>query len=114
MSLTDLASGFRDKEQLTRMRAVIHSCLADDRRQEECRYLMRFWWQLSMSYTEVSPEELRTHVGERKLAAVEALITAIRTSPERIDAWLDVIELEFPAILDRAYEAQSKSWDDEN
>ncbi|WP_157429828.1 hypothetical protein [Actinomadura oligospora] len=104
MSLTDLASGFRDEEQLTRVRAVIEWRLADDRRQQECRYLMRFWWQLSMPYREVSLEELRAHLGERKLAAVEALIAAIRTSPERIDAWADVVEPEFPVVHDRGHE----------
>lgn len=68
---------------------------------------MRFWWQLSMSYSEVSLEELRTHVGERKLAAVEALIAAIRTSHDRIDAWAEIVEVEFPVIHDRGYRAET-------
>lgn len=72
---------------------------------------MRFWWQLSMSYSEVSIEELRTHVGEHKLAAVEALITAIRTSHERIDAWADVVEQDFPIIHDRGYLAEDQAYE---
>ncbi|MEU6028667.1 hypothetical protein ABZ825_16865 [Streptomyces tauricus] len=49
MTLTDLSNGFRDDEQRRRVQAVIHDRLADDRDQQECRFLMRFWWQLSMS-----------------------------------------------------------------
>ncbi|MCW8103555.1 hypothetical protein OG288_01800 [Streptomyces tauricus] len=49
MTLTDLSNGFRDDEQRRRVQAVIHDRLADDRDQQECPFLMRFWWQLSMS-----------------------------------------------------------------
>ena len=67
---------------------------------------MRFWWQLSMSYQEVTLQELRTHVGEAKLQAVESLINAIRSSPEQTDAWIRTTEQDFPVIHDRGYEAE--------
>ncbi|MFF9119375.1 hypothetical protein ACF09Y_28045 [Streptomyces massasporeus] len=38
---------------------VIHDRLADDRDQQECRYLMRLWWQLGMYYREVTLDQLR-------------------------------------------------------
>ncbi|MDX8048437.1 hypothetical protein SK571_03500 [Lentzea sp. BCCO 10_0798] len=101
--LTDLHGGFRDDEQLSRARDVVVDRLADDREQEECRYLIRFAWQLRMSYREVCVEELRAHVGAEKLAAVEALIEAVRTSHDRIDAWIEAAEQEFPVIEDRGH-----------
>ncbi|NUP34896.1 MAG: hypothetical protein HOU01_24755 [Streptomycetaceae bacterium] len=48
MDLTDLRDGFRDDAQLWRARAIVPGRLADDRDQQECRYVMRFWWQLGM------------------------------------------------------------------
>ncbi len=62
---------------------------------------MRFWWQLGMPYTEVTLEQLRTHVSERKMEAIDMLIAAIRTSHEEIDAWADAVQREFPVIFDR-------------
>lgn len=107
MPLTDLNNGFRDDLQRKRAQAVIHDRLADDRKQDECRYLMRFWWQLLMTYQEVTEQELQTHVDAGKLQAIEALITAIRTSPDHIDAWILSAEDTFPIIHDRGYEANS-------
>ncbi|MFC8721554.1 hypothetical protein [Kitasatospora sp. NPDC057198] len=101
MTLTDLANGFRDDEQLQRVQAVVHNRLADDREPQECRYLMRFWWQLRMTYREVTVEELRQNVGERKLEAVLDLVDAVRSSHEEIDAWADAAEETFPVVLDR-------------
>ncbi|RCV51640.1 hypothetical protein [Marinitenerispora sediminis] len=101
MNLTDLRTGFRDDDQRQRARSVVHDRLADDREQQECRYLMRFWWQLGMPYEEVTVEQLRTHVGRPKLDAVEALISAIRTSPEMVDAWISAAEEAFPVSRDR-------------
>lgn len=49
---------------------------------------MRFWWQLSMPYQEVSVEELRLNVGRQKLDALVELISAIRSSHDEIHAWL--------------------------
>lgn len=53
----------------------------------EYRFLMRFWQQLSMSYREVSMRDLNLGVGQEKLAALEALVNAIRSSRAQIDAW---------------------------
>jgi hypothetical protein len=70
VDLRDLRSGFRDDDQRHRAGMVIHLRLADDREQDECRYLIKFQWQLSMTYTEVTVDELRAHVGAEKLAVV--------------------------------------------
>lgn len=105
MNLTDLSNGFRDGAQRRRTQAVIEERLADDRQQDECRYLMRFWWQLAMNYREVTARDLQTHVSEGKLKAVETLIDAIRSSPERIDAWILSAEQAFPVIHDQGHEA---------
>ncbi|MEV0749725.1 hypothetical protein AB0I75_31680, partial [Streptomyces sp. NPDC050273] len=88
MTLMDLRDGFRDAEQRECVQAMIASRLADDREPQECRYLMRFWWQLSMPYQEVSVAELRLNVGQQKLDVVLELVRAIRSSHEEIDAWL--------------------------
>ncbi|MFJ5774169.1 hypothetical protein [Streptomyces sp. NPDC093094] len=103
MCLTDLRAGFRDDEQLGRARSVIHSRLADDRDQQECRYLMRFWWQLSMPYQEVTLAQLRAYVGEPGLRLVEELVDAVRTSHEAIDAWIDAAERSLPVVHDRGH-----------
>ncbi|MFB6821282.1 hypothetical protein ACFCXA_06790 [Streptomyces virginiae] len=103
MTLTDLRDGFRDDGQRGCVQAVVHSRLADDREPQECRYLMRFWWQLSMGYQEVSLEELRLNVGRQKLDALMELISAIRSSHDEIDAWLDAAEKRFPVIQDRGF-----------
>ncbi|WP_446218829.1 hypothetical protein [Micromonospora sp. IBHARD004] len=101
MDLRNLRLGFRDDVQRSRAQRVIHDRLADDRLQDECRYLMKFWWQLSMSYQEVTIGELREHVGADKLRAVEALIEAIDQSPEDIDEWITWAVEVFPVIHDR-------------
>lgn len=99
--MTDLGEGFRDEAQRRRVQAVIHDRLADDREQQECRYLMRFWWQLSMPYQEVSMEQLQRNVRAPKLAVVEELINAIRTSHDEVDAWIVSTQQAFPVIQDR-------------
>ncbi|MFJ8430886.1 hypothetical protein ACIQ9P_06260 [Kitasatospora sp. NPDC094019] len=105
MSLTDLRDGFRDDEQLRRARRVVHDRLADDRDPQECRYLMRFWWQLGMTYQEVSMEQLGQYVGRPKLDVIEELISAVRAGHAEIDAWADMVEWAFPVTRDRGYEA---------
>ncbi|WP_053691210.1 hypothetical protein [Streptomyces sp. WM6372] len=103
MTLTDLRDGFRDDDQRQCVQAVVHSRLADDRQPQECRYLMRFWWQLSMPYQEVSLEELRLNVSRQKLDALMELISAIRSCHDEIDAWLAAAEKTFPVIQDRGF-----------
>jgi hypothetical protein len=101
VTLTDLHRGFRDESQRRLAQGVIMFRLADDRNQEECRYLMRLFWQLRMTYREVTEGELRRHVGPAKLEAVEDLITAIRTSPDAVDAWIEATSRTFPWVQDR-------------
>lgn len=79
MCLTDLSGKLVDGTQRRRVQQAVHDRLADDQDQDSCRYIMRFWWQLSMSYTEVTLEQLREYVHEPKLTAIERLIDAIRS-----------------------------------
>ncbi|WP_240670259.1 hypothetical protein [Actinoplanes solisilvae] len=105
MSLVDLRHGFRDENQLRLTQAIVMDRLADDREQEECRVLMKFWWQLAMTYREVTEADLDLHVSPAKREAVQELIDAIRNSPEAIDAWLANTPRRFPTVQDRGYEA---------
>ncbi|MFF0479502.1 hypothetical protein [Streptomyces sp. NPDC004284] len=109
MPLTDLRNGFRDDEQRRRVQAVIHDRLADDRDPQECRFLMRFWWQLSMPYREVTMRDLSLNVGREKLEALEALINAIRSSRAQIDAWAAGAERAFPVVEDRGFQGSPGS-----
>ncbi len=70
---------------------------------------MRFWWQLCMSYQEVSVEQLSLNVREPKLCVLERLISAIRTSHDEIDAWVATTREAFPVIQDRGFRAASDS-----
>lgn len=108
MDLRQLRTGFRDDDQRRRAGMVIQLRLADDRDQDECRYLLKFQWQLSMTYTEVTVEELRTHVRPEKLAAVEALIAALRSSPDDVERWIQDTVRSFPEIEDRGFQ----QWND--
>ncbi|MFD5036583.1 hypothetical protein ACFWMX_13340 [Streptomyces sp. NPDC058378] len=111
MTLTDLRDGFRDAEQRRCVQAMIASRLADDREPQECRHLMRFWWQLSMPYQEVSVAELRLNVGRRKLDVVMELVSAIRSSHEEIDAWLAGTVRTLPVLQDHGFSATSDNHD---
>ncbi|MEU9713867.1 hypothetical protein [Streptomyces sp. NPDC047976] len=105
MTLTDLNNGFRDDEQRRHVQRVIHDRLADDRDPQECRFLMRFWWQLVMPYREVSMDELRLNTSTPKLDVIQALISAIRSSHADIDAWITTRQQAFPVIQDRGFSA---------
>ncbi len=70
---------------------------------------MRFWWQLSMSYREVSMQDLSLNVGQEKLEALEELINAIRSSHAQIDAWAAGAERAFPVVEDRGFRGTSGS-----
>jgi hypothetical protein len=50
---------------------------------------------------QVTLQELREHVREPKLAAIEAFIAAIRSSDEDVDAWLAWATGTFPVIPHR-------------
>lgn len=84
------------------MQYVIRDRLADDRDQDECRYILRFCWQLAMPYTEVTLEQLREHVHAPKLAVLEDLIRAIRSSEEDVGAWIDMVMATYPVVLDHS------------
>ncbi|MFF1901786.1 hypothetical protein [Streptomyces sp. NPDC058206] len=109
MTLTDLGNGFRDDDQRRRVQAIVHDRLADDREPRECRYLMRFWWQLSMPYQEVSMAQISLNVRGPKLDVLENLISAIRTSHDEIDAWVATAQEAFPVIQDRGFRSASDS-----
>lgn len=66
---------------------------------------MRFWWQLVMSYQEVSMDELSLNVGKPKLDVIEALISAIRSSHADIDTWIATTQRVFPVVQDRGFMA---------
>ena len=61
-----------------------------------------------MTYTEVTVDELRAYVGAEKLAAVEALITALRSSPDDVERWMQETVRSFPEIEDRGFQ----QWND--
>ncbi|MFI1995437.1 hypothetical protein [Actinoplanes sp. NPDC020271] len=109
MSLLDLRHGFRDEHQRSSAQAIVMQRLADDREQEECRVLMKFWWQLAMTYREVTEADLDRHVSPAKREAVQGLIDAIRRSPEAIDTWIGDMSQRFPPIHDRGYEVWRNS-----
>jgi hypothetical protein len=104
VSLLDLSHGFRDGYQRQSAQAIVMQRLADDREQEECRVLMRFWWQLAMTYQEVTEADLDRHVSPAKREVVQGLIGAIRHSPDAIDTWIDDAAQRFPPIRDRGYD----------
>src|SRR5688572_1277495 len=110
MELTDLRMRFRDDIQRRRVQMVIHDCLADDRLQEECRYLMKVFWQLAVSYREVSMRELEEHLSPEKLERIEALVQASAESPDKIDSWIDETAVAFPIIEDRGFWAEVERW----
>lgn len=66
---------------------------------------MRFWWQLVMSYQEVSMDELSPNVGKPKLDVIESLISAIRSAHTDIDDWITTAQQVFPVIQDRGFKA---------
>lgn len=104
-SLRDLHAKFRDEQQRRKVRDIVELRLADDRDQDECRYLMRFAWQLLMSYREVTVPELEQHLTEAKLQAIKELIQAVRRSPEDIDLWSTIAINTWPVVQDRGYQA---------
>lgn len=73
VSLVDLRHGFPDDAQMRLAQSVVMLRLADDREQEECRVLMQFFWQLAMTYQEVTETELDRHVRPSKREVVQNL-----------------------------------------
>ncbi|MEU6348947.1 hypothetical protein ABZ896_06430 [Streptomyces sp. NPDC047072] len=52
-------------------------------------------------------EQLSLNVRESKLAVLERLISAIRTSHDEIDAWVVTTQEAFPLVQDRGFRAAS-------
>ena len=103
MDLTTLRERFRDDAQRQAVGEVVQDRLADDRAQTECRYLMRFWWQLSMPYVEVTLPQLEEHLRPERFAIIVALIDAIDLGHHAIDAWVERTMRTMPVIEDRGY-----------
>src|SRR5262245_20952086 len=91
---------FSSAEQLDRVSDIIMTRLADDHFQEECRYILRFWWHLRMSYREVSHLELEAYVSKGKLEIIDQLLAAIDAGPDAVDRWVADCRL-LPPVVDR-------------
>ena len=102
-NLIHLEPYFRDEDQLQAVRNIIHERLADDRHQDECRYLMRFWWQFSVGYQEVTLDELKQFVSAQKLEAIYRLLEALESGHSAIDEWIREGEAQWPLVTDRGY-----------
>lgn len=96
------AQWFRDHAQSNRVAGILIERLADDRVQDECRYLSRLRWHFFMGYQEVSYQQLSEHISEPKLAVLNELFSAIADRDyDEIDAWIDRCESALPIIRDR-------------
>lgn len=80
---------------------VILDRLADDRIQDECRYLVRLRWHFIMGYQELSYAELEEHVSPEKMLVLDDLFSRIASKDYvAIDAWVERCERELPVIED--------------
>lgn len=105
---------FRDHAQASRVSEIILERLADDRVQEECRYLSRLRWHLFMGYQEVSYDELQLHVSQTKMAILNNLFALIVDSDyDGIDQWTVQCEQALPIIVDKWREQNSDLGEDE-
>lgn len=105
---------FRDRSQADSVGAVIIQRLADDREQDECRYLARLKWHLHMGYQEVAFAELKEHVSERKMRVLEDLFDEIAAGNYLgIDEWVERCERDLPIIEDKCYDMHHYSEQDE-
>ena len=98
-----LESYFRDDKQRKAVKEIVRTRLADDRNQEECRYLMRFWWQLSMTYREVTLEELEKYVSLEKLNIILELLESLKEDTTSVDSWIKKYE-QLPVIEDGGFD----------
>jgi hypothetical protein len=100
-----LHARFRDDDQRRAAQDIVARRLADDRLQDECRYLLRFCWQLAMTYTEVTPAELAANVGPEKRVVLDALLAALVAGHSDVDAWIARCKATLALVEDRTYEA---------
>jgi hypothetical protein len=96
---------FSHREQQQAARDVVQNHLADDRDQNECRYLMRFSWQLAMGYQEVTLRELEEHLSPENHAIILELLHATQTGYAAIDAWIARYGT-LPVVQDRGHALQ--------
>ena len=109
----DKSLWFRDREQADCVGTIILERLADDRVQEECRYLCRLRWHLFMGYQEVSYEELQEYVSQYKMAVLNDLFSSIVDSDyPGIDRWIEKCEGALPIIEDK-WRDQNLEWAEE-
>lgn len=93
---------FRNEDQLDHVRAALHSRFANVRDQEECRYLMRLWWHLDTTTSEVSYDELAQVVSPQKLRRLDQLFDFMAArNYDAIDDWATKATREMVETLDR-------------
>ena len=98
----DKDAWFRDHAQADRVGGVVVARLADDRIQEECRYLIRLKWHFHMGYEEVSYPELQEYVSVEKMKVLDELFVHIANKDYvGIDQWIERYEGELPIVEDR-------------
>lgn len=109
INFLNLRSYFRDDEQRQAVQEIVRSRLADDRNQEECRYLMRFWWQLCMTNREVTLEELERFVSPEKFGIILELLNALEVGHKEVDTCVERYIRELLVVEDRGFEYYKKS-----
>ncbi|GID21684.1 hypothetical protein Aab01nite_52740 [Paractinoplanes abujensis] len=98
MALTDLHRGFRDDAQRRRAAELVLSRLGDERRQAELHSLLQFTAQLSDERAGIDEAWLAEALPGVKLIVVEALIRAVRASPQAVDHWIAVTSRPGPLL----------------
>jgi hypothetical protein len=109
INFLNLRSYFRDDEQRQAVQEIVRSRLADDRNQEECRYLMRFWWQLCMTNREVTLAELERFISPEKFGIILELLNSLEVGHKEIDTWVERYTRELLVIEDRGFDYYKKS-----
>jgi len=105
----DTDNWFRDIDQANSVREVIKTRLADDRVQEECRYLERLVWHTMMGYREVSYSELEKYMSPNKMFILGELFHFVaRADHSSIDRWVIHYESELPIIEDKSWTQDQK------
>jgi len=93
---------FQDRAQADRVGAIVVERLADDRMQEECRYLMRLKWHFHVGYEEVRYDELQAYVSVEKMKVLDELFVHIANKDYvGIEQWVERYESQLPIVEDR-------------
>jgi hypothetical protein len=105
---------FRDRSQADAVGEVIMTRLADDREQDECRYLARLKWHFHMGYQEVSFAELKENVSETKMWLLQDLFDEIAAANyQAIDEWVQRCQQALPIITDKSYSIRREAESEE-